>query len=139
MHKKGTTSVVPFFTFTKGYRGHTVIEAMQKQVTVKLEPSKIRPRENGRYFQKNHTAPAVQINFIMMENNEAVYRIKVKSDEKIATRFLKSEAKEACVSLRSFVRDILTGGHPSAAWLYELAEDWATRKGMFIDRITTNE
>ena len=106
---------------------------MEKEVIIQLAPSKIRPRENGKYFQKNHTAPAININFVKMERNEAVYRIKVKSDESIATRFLKSEAKESGLSLRRFVRDILTDGHPSGAWLYELAEDWAKRKGMVIE------
>lgn len=105
---------------------------MQQDVIISLEPQKNRPRKNGKYFQTQHTVPDFRINFVKMENNEAVYRIKLKSDDKIAARRLKREAKQAGAPLRQFVRDILTGEDPSTAWLYELAQDWAERKGMVI-------
>lgn len=106
---------------------------MQQEVTIQLAPSKIRPIQNGKYFQKNHTAPLLSINFVKMENNEAVFRIKVKSDEKIAARCLKKEAKRARLPLRMFVRSILSHEDTMNEWLYELAVDWANRKGMPIE------
>lgn len=105
-------------------------KAMKQKVTVPLQAGKIRPVVGNQYFQPQSTIPATGINFVAMDNNEAVYRITVRSDDKLATRALKREAREAGMSLRPFVRHVLTGLDPSTIHLFELAQDWAKRKGL---------
>jgi hypothetical protein len=105
---------------------------MQKEVTISLEPGKSRPLKGSQFFQPGTPIPNTQINFVAMDKNEAVYRITIRSDDKLATRALKRAAKEAGLSLRGFVRHVVTFDDPSSNHLLELAQDWASRKGLVI-------